>query len=668
MPSVTQPIFIQKGPALECHFQSETVHLEPWGEGIRVRATMNASLHDDLPQALLQMGSAPSRITLEDTRATLEVGDVRAEVLVFRRFDDGEIHLRFLNARTDEELLAEKRPHIVFPPPRYWRPAAGELWQLEAHFKAYDDERIYGLGQHQHGRLDQKGCVIELEQRNTEVVVPFMVSSRGYGFLWNNPGLGRVELGMNGTRWIAQGTPQMDYWVTAGSNPAQILERYTAVTGRAPMLPEWATGYWQCKLRYQTQSEVLEVAREFRARDLPLSVIVIDFFHWTMMGEWRFDPNAWPDPAGMVRELEGMGVKVMVSVWPTINPDSRDYRHMLEQGWLVRTDRGLGVQMGLVDANRTGRTDLVYYDATHPQARAFVWDRIHDGYFQHGIKNYWVDACEPEIYPTHPENLRYHAGPGVAVSSIYPLMQAQGIAEGLQFQGETPVLLCRSAWAGSQRFGAAVWSGDIDSSFAALRAQIPAGLNIAMSGIPWWTTDIGGFMGGDITDPDFRELLVRWFQYAVFCPITRMHGYRQPATATWGAGAANEPWSFGDAVYTILQDQLALRERLRPYVLEQMQVAHQTGTPPMRPLYFDFPDDPATHDQTLEFMLGPEILVAPITELGARSRGVYLPRGTRWVDAWMGESFGGGQTYTAQAPIERIPVFLREGTALSLAP
>ena len=214
--------------------------------------------------------------------------------------------LRFLDAG-GRELLAEATPHFSKPPVRHLKPAGGDHFRVEMRFKAYDDERFYGLGQHPHGRLDQKGCIVDLIQHNTEVSIPFLLSSRGYGFLWNNPAVGRVELGWNGTRWVAEATPQLDYWITAGEAPAQIVERYTEAVGRAPMLPEWAASFWQCKLRYRTQEELLAVAREYKRRGLPLAVIVVDFFHWTKQGDWQFDPECWPDPAAMVRELERDG-------------------------------------------------------------------------------------------------------------------------------------------------------------------------------------------------------------------------------------------------------------------------------------------------------------------------------------------------------------------------
>jgi alpha-D-xyloside xylohydrolase len=481
--------------------------------------------------------------------------------------------------------------------------------------------------------------------------------------------VGLVELGRSGTRWIAEAAAQIDYWITAGSYP-EIMSRYAGATGHAPALPEWAAGFWQCKLRYASQDELLSVAREHKRRGLPLDVIVIDYFHWTRMGEWRFDPGAWPDPSGMVAELEALGVKVMVSVWPTVNANAETYAEMEQRGLLLRAERGQPAHMLFTDARPGGNVGeavhLRYYDPTEPAARRFIWERVREGYYKHGIKVFWLDACEPETYPPDHANFRYRIGNGLEVAGLYPLLHQQAFYEGMRGEGETDVVnLCRSAWAGSQRYGAAVWSGDIPSTFDALRRSVPAGLNIGLSGIPWWTTDIGGFHGGDPASPDFRELIVRWFQYGAFCPLFRLHGLRLPAPG-WDSGGPNEVWSFGEEAYAVIRDLLFLRERLKPYILAQMRVAAETGTPPMRPLFFDFPADPRCYEVEDTFLFGPDILVAPVVEQGARARPVYLPLGAAWYDAWTGEPYRSGETLPVAAPLDRIPVFVRDTALLPL--
>jgi alpha-D-xyloside xylohydrolase len=330
-------------------------------------------------------------------------------------------------------------------------------------------------------------------------------------------------------------------------------------------------------------------------------------------------------------------------------------------GFLAHSEQGSQVQTWLYDTYPGRDAPLTFYDATHPEARRFVWEQVRENYYKYGIKVWWLDADEPEIIPFDHRLMRYHAGPALEVGCIYPLMHQQGFFEGMRSEGERDVVtLSRSAWAGSQRFGAAVWSGDIASTFEALRAQVAAGLNIAMSGIPWWTTDIGGFHGGNISTPYFQELIVRWFQYGVFCPLFRLHGVREPGGD--GSGAPNEVWSFGEEAYPILTHLLFLRERLKPYLLAQMKLAHLKGLPAMRPLFVDFPADPAVWTTADQFMLGPDLMVAPVLEQGARSRRVYLPAGAEWVEAWNGKIFPGGVLIKVSAPLNRVPAFWRKGS------
>jgi alpha-D-xyloside xylohydrolase len=654
-------VFTERGQALEWRGGHETIRIEPWGRSsLRVRGTVWQDIRDDLPGALLPAPEGSrAEIELSGEPARITSGGLTAEVSAAGR-------LRFLRARDGRELLAEAVPHFAAPPSRRYSPVGG-THHFEVLFEAREAERVYGLGQHQHGLLNQKGAVVDLVQRNTEISIPFLLSNLGYGFLWNHPGIGRVELGATATRWVSEATRQWDYWVTAADEPAQLLYQYGEAVGRAPMLPDWASGFWQSKCRYRTQDELLNVAREYKRRGLPLSVIFVDYFHWTRQGEWRFDPDEWPDPAGMVAELADLGVRLMVSVWPTVNPASENHEEMQDLGLLVASEHGNSAHLRLWDKGRAGQALVSFYDATNPRARAYLWGKVKEGYYSHGIRLWWLDACEPEALPEQPANMRYHLGPGLEVGNIYPLVHAQAFHDGMRQEGEREIVsLARCAWAGSQRYGAIVWSGDIEPTFDSLRRQIPAGLNIGLSGIAWWTSDIGGFKGGDISSPSFRELMIRWFQYGVFSPICRLHGAREPFEIVEGevSGAANEVWSFGDGAYEILRRLLLLRERLRPYVMEHMRIAHETGLPPMRPLFVDFPADRTSWEVEDQFLLGDDLLVAPVIEEGARQREVYLPAGASWRDAWTGAAREGGRWVTAPAPLDTIPVYVRDGGSL----
>ena len=637
----------------------EILKVEPWGpDGVRVRAT-NLSDFPAIPGALLESPATPEvAVAFQDGMGILTNGKLRAEI-----WPDGTLH--FFHAKSGAVLLDEPEPIFNKPPARWYRPLEGSnLSKIDTHFRSQPGERIFGLGQHQHGLLDNKGAVIDLEQRNTEVCIPFYLSSLGYGFLWNNPGVGRVELGTNLTRWVMEATRGIDYYIVSGDTPAEILEKYIDATGHPPLLPEFALGFWQCKLRYRTQQELLSVVREYKQRGLPLAVIVSDYFHWHMMGDWAMDPRDWPDPAGMMQELKEMGVELMVSIWPTVNPSNPVFGEMVERGLLAQTVHGVHAHMAIADTTPEGVSMVAFYDATNPEARDFIWQRVKKNYLDYGVRVFWLDADEPELMPMHAENIRFVLGTGLEVMNIYPPLHQKGFYDGMQAAGQEEIInLSRSAWAGTQRYGAAVWSGDIRSRFEVLRAQIPAGLNIAMSGIPWWTTDIGGFMEGDIRTDYFKELIVRWFQYGAFCPLFRLHGVRPPLNGLYGAqssGADNEVWSFGERDYEIIRNLLFLREKLKPYLRELNREAHEHGTPPMRPLYYDFPTDPAAVNLADQFMLGPDLLVAPVTEQGAISREVYLPTSTIWVEAWSGQEFQGGQLLKANAPLERIPVYWRK--------
>ena len=561
MPETFEIIESKRG--LLCRFEDEVVLIEPWGrDSVRVRASRTGDIREDTIGALLAPddAAAADSVDVTDAAATLRNGEIEVRATTAGA-------LSFRNPVTGKDLLCEMAIHGLTVPARSYADLPGGLFKLEVCFQATDGEHLYGLGQHQHGRFDQKGCVIDLVQRNTEVSIPFLLSSEGYGFLWNNPAIGRVELGFNATRWVAEATSQVDYWITSGRSPAAILRNYADATGHAPMLPEWAAGYWHSKLRYASQDELESAVQEHQARGLPLSVIVIDFFHWTRQGEWRFDPERWPDPAGMVGRLRERGVRVMVSIWPTVSRHATTWHEMWRAGYIVRNMRGAAGQMYFVDNGDEDGLYLHYYDATHPGARDFIWERVREGYYRHGIDVFWLDACEPEMIPLAHDNLRFHAGSGLEVGNAYPREHARAFFDPMRSAGQDDiVLLCRSAWAGSQRLGVAVWSADIDSTFASLRSQVRAGLNMAVSGIPWWTHDIGGFRGGDPANAEFRELLVRWFQFGAFSPIFRMHGHRLPHVNDF-AGGPNEVWSFGDEAYGILRGYLAMRERLRPYVM-----------------------------------------------------------------------------------------------------
>ena len=661
--------FRNENGILKYHYDAEEVWIEPWGRNsFRVRATKNAEMLDTAWALTREKTETESEVEIGENRAEIRNGKIKAGITKYGKLtfykQDGSVLLdEYLRNRKDKTVDYCSALDIDA---REFKPNIGGDYHLSMRFVSTPSEKIYGMGQYQQPYLNQKGNDLELAQRNSQASVPFMISSLGYGFLWNNPAVGRVMFGKNITTWEAYSTKQLDYWITAGDSPSEIEEAYAAVAGTVPMMPEWAMGFWQCKLRYQTQEELLNVAREYKKRGLPISVIVIDYFHWPLQGDWKFDPKYWPDPDAMIRELKEMGIELMVSIWPTVDYRSENFQEMLEKGYLIRTERGFRIAMDF-------QGNTVHYDATNPDARKFVWSVARKNYYEKGIRTFWLDEAEPEYTVYDFENYRYYLGPNEQIGNIYPELYAKTFYDGMTEEGQKNVInLLRCAWVGSQKYGALVWSGDVHSSFASFRNQLAAGLNMAIAGIPWWTTDIGGFHGGNPDDPKFRELLVRWFEWGTFCPVMRLHGERQPLKAPIGteggalcvSGADNEVWSFGEKNYEILKSYLELREKMKPYIREQMEGAHEKGTPVMRPLFYDFPEDTRSWDIEDQYMFGPDVLVAPVMYENMRVRDVYLPEGSEWVNHWTGETFQGGQSVSVDAPLQQIPVFTRNGRTL----
>ena len=661
--------FRQEKNTLKFHYDAEELWIEPWGKNsFRVRATKMAEMGLENWALEMPVEDLTAEIKIEDNFAEIRNGKIRAVISKYGKMtfynQKGEILLdEYLRNRIDK--FADYCSALDIEA-REFKPIIGGDYQLSVRFVSDPKEKIYGMGQYQQPHLNLKGTDLELAHRNSQASVPFLLSSLGYGFLWNNPGVGRATFGTNITTWEAFSTKQMDYWITAGDTPAEIEEAYASVTGTVPMMPDYAMGFWQCKLRYQTQEELLEVAREYKKRGLPISVIVIDYFHWPLQGDWRFDEKYWPDPDAMIKELKEMGIELMVSIWPTVDYRSENFQEMKEKGYLIRTERGFRIVMDL-------QGNTIHYDATNPDAREYVWQKAKKNYYDKGVKTFWLDEAEPEYSVYDFENYRYHMGPNVQIGNLYPKLYAKTFYDGMTAEGQENVInLLRCAWAGSQKYGALVWSGDIHSSFASLRNQFAAGLNMGLAGITWWTTDIGGFHGGDPTNPDFRELLVRWFEYGTFCPVMRLHGERVPLKdpiGTYGgglcvSGADNEVWSFGEEAYEILKYYLELRERMKPYITELMEAAHMKGSPVMRPLFYDIPEDPKCWDVNDEYMFGPDVLVAPVMHAKMTSRKVYLPEGSRWTNYWTGETLEGGQETEVATPLSQIPLFTRNGRTL----
>lgn len=655
-------MFTKIGNRLIFHYDAEELWIEPWGtNALRIRSSKNDAITDE-NWALLDAEPEKVIIELKEESSYIQNGKIKAVVTKFGKImiynQKGELLLEEYN-RNRRDVCDRKCSAIEVEAREFKSIIGGDYhltWRLES---LHMDEKIFGMGQYQQPYLDLKGMDIELAHRNSQASVPFALSSKGYGLLWNNPGVGRAVFGKNIMSFEAYSTRQLDCWIVAGDSPAEIEEAYAKATGTVPMMPEYGLGFWQCKLRYQTQEELLEVAREYKRRGIPLDVIVVDFFHWAKQGDWKFDPVYWPNPKAMVEELKSLGIELMVSIWPTVDKTCDNYEEMLEKGYLIRTERGFRVGLDFQGAT-------IHFDSTNPKAREYVWEKVKKNYYDLGIKVFWLDEAEPEYSVYDFDNYRYYAGSNLRIGNLYPKMYAQTFYEGMEREGQDNIVnLLRCAWAGSQKYGALVWSGDIASSFESLRNQLAAGLNMGIAGIPWWTTDIGGFHGGDPEDESFRELFVRWFQWAAFCPVMRLHGDREPRQPQYGtsggatccSGAANEIWSYGEKVYNICVKYIRIREKLRDYTRNLMKAAHEKGTPVMRTLFYEFPEDEKCWDITDEYMYGDQYLVAPILYAGRKERSVYLPSGYEWKDMESNIVYQGGETIIVKLSLETMPVF-----------
>jgi alpha-D-xyloside xylohydrolase len=544
-----------------------------------------------------------------------------------------------------------------------------------ATFASPSDEHYYGLGQNQEGFLDHRGHVVHCwhdynAPAEPSVCVPFVVTNKGYGLLWDNPSKTTMIPGFNErTSWSSEAGDRVSFFVIAGETADEIYAGYRLLTGPTPMLPKAAYGYIQCKQRYASQAEVLEVAEGYRKRHLPADVMVVDWFYYTKMGQFDFDAKAWPDPAAMNKRLHDLGFESMISVWPRFVPEDRYYAELLKNGWFIHKADGAPID-GL-PYDRAG-SDI---DTTNPAAAQWFWKTIRENILSKGFDALWADETEPDLPPN---GAYFHVGPGTQYFNVYPLFHTSALYDGFRKdeQGKRALILSRDAYLGAQRNGTIFWSSDIQPNWDAFRRQIPTGLNFAASGLTYWSNDTGGWgylpaehhpARKPLLDPsdaranvggydDYPELYTRWFQYATFLPIFRTHGSR----------SANEVWSYGSQAQPILEKYLRLRYQLMPYIYSLGYKTWQTGAPFMRALTLDFPNDPNVADLRDEYMFGPAFLVAPVTEQGATSRQVYLPAGADWYNYWTNERVKGGQTVTVTAPIDTLPLFVRAGSILPL--
>jgi len=543
-------------------------------------------------------------------------------------------------------LLLRERNSI----PRTYEPTNlnGEnTFHVEDRFSPESTEAFYGLGQHQNGMFNYRGATVELGQNNTDVAIPLLLSSNGYGLMWNTASLtyldNRFPLELN---LYSLAGHSIDYYFIYGPEPDEIIHEYRNLTGHTPLLPKWAYGFFQSKDRYVSQDEVLRIAGRYRKEHIPLDAIVQDWYWWKTEGDPIFNSN-FTDVPGELSQLHDQHIHAMLSVWGLFDTKAENYKRLEAQKFFV--------------------PNAHVYDATNSSARAFYWSNLVGKLFSQGWDAFWLDSAEPEEYWPHMgdailQNKQIAMGNGAEYTNVFPFMHTTGIQQHWRAttNRKRVFLLTRSAFLGQQRVGATVWSGDVYSSYWGLKHQVAAGLNFALSGYPYWTTDIGGYWPlheKPLDDPKFQELYARWFEYGVFCPIFRTHGHRPE----------NEIWSF-DKVKPILIDFDKLRYRLMPYIYSLAWRVTKDDYTIQRPLIMDWRMDPRVRDIGDQFMFGPSILVTPVLEADASHRTLYLPESPAWYDFWTGDSQPGGHAIEASTAFDRIPLFVRAGSILPLGP
>jgi alpha-D-xyloside xylohydrolase len=600
----------------------------------------------DTPSYVVTKTSWPAvSWTMETTDGTVKVSTSRMKVTVAKKdgvilFEDGagkKLFQDYDRTLTPVEVDGERTYHSEM---------FSNLWD--------STEAFYGLGQHQAGVWNYHGESVDLSQANTNISVPMFLSSNGYGIFWNNSSRSRFNNRFPHELYVGSEVADMvDYYFLYGPDFDKIIGAYREMTGASPMFGKWAYGFWQCKNKYESQAEVLSVAHKYRELHIPLDNIVQDWFWWKIMGEPVFNKN-YPDPKGMIDDLHKNNFHVMFSFWPYFRPGSPIYGEMDKRGYFVDKTKVSGFHPA----------GQALYDAFNPAAREYYWKLMDKGLFQIGADAWWLDTDEPETEGRETNILvtnKVALGSGARYANLYPLMTTSAVYEGQRKTSEQKrvFILSRSVFAGAQRNSIAAWSGDVESNWLSFARQIPAGLNFELSGMPYWTTDIGGFIIGNPDDPAYRELFVRWFEYGTFCPIFRLHGTRTTNQ--------NELWSYGAEAQAILTSYDRLRYRLMPYIYSLAWRTTSEAYTPMRALAMDFRTDTRALNIGDQFLFGPALLVNPVTEPGATSRRMYLPK-AKWYDFWTGRTANGGEMIETTAPLGRIPLFVRGGSIVPLGP
>lgn len=567
------------------------------------------------------------------------------------------------------------------------------LYHTRLYLEWQENEALYGLGQHEEGVLNLRGHMVYLHQANRKIAIPMLVSNLGYGILVDTYAPMIFSDTEFGSYLYTEADREMDFYFIYGGNMDGVIRGYRQLTGKAAMLPKWAFGYIQSQERYETAEEICEVAGEYRRRGIGLDALVLDWSSWEdgMWGQKTFDASRFPDPARMTETLHAEDIHFMISIWPNMSDNCDNYREMKEHNQLLPG------------------SDI--YNALSEEGRKLYWKQTSSGLYQYGIDGWWCDSSEPFTPEwTHKERTE----PAIMytefcknaenmvptwTTNAYALYHAQSLYEGQRGEDNLKrsnpekrvVNLTRSAWTGQQRYGTILWSGDTDASWSTFRKQIAAGLNFSASGLPYWTTDIGAFFvrRGDLwywkgdydkgnKDAGYRELMTRWYQWGAFLPVFRGHGTDFRRELWLYGGESSEGAEDGNLFYDAMLSVNQLRYRFMPYIYSLAGKVWLEDGSVIKPLAFDFPFDKEVHNLKDQYLFGDSLMVCPVTEPMyynknskkiqslKYTRKVYLPAGCGWFDFWTDRYYEGGQWIETDAPIEKIPLFIKAGSIIPM--
>ncbi len=582
--------------------------------------------------------------------------------------------------RKSEHLLSEKVSGITFTD---FNDAGNPTFSVSQSFMLDKDETIYGLGQQQMGKMSQRNLKLNMVQGNTDDYIPFFQSVKGYGLFWDNYSPTTFSDNQDETSFKSDVGDCADYYFMVGGNADGVIAQMRDLTGQAPMFPLWTFGFWQSKERYKSQDETVGVVKKYRELGVPLDGIIQDWQYWGNNYLWNameFLNDEFPNPQKMIDDIHNLNAHMIISIWNSFGPQTKQYKELEKIGALMDFQTWPQSGSTLWPPKRDYPSGVRVYDPFNPEARDIYWKYLNNGIFRLGMDGWWMDSSEPDHLDFKPADFdnKTYLGSFRKVRNAYPLMTVGGL---YQHQRATSsdkrvFILTRSAFAGQQRYGANTWSGDVTASWDALKNQISAGLNFSLSGVPYWTSDIGGFFLSrfrkKLNDAGYRELYARWIQFGTFCPMMRSHG----------ADAPREIYQFGkkgDKVYDAIEKYINLRYSLLPYIYSAAWDVTANQSSMMRALVMDFAHDKKALDINDEYMFGKSILVCPVTnamyskdteeDFGAiKSRELYLPAGTDWFDFWTGEKISGGKTIAKDAPLDIMPLYIRAGSILPLGP